>query len=142
MPEKSKARRLDEAALIAPCGMNCGLCRAYLRERSPCPGCRGDDRGKPKTRVACRIKTCEERRQRGAAFCVGCTSFPCERLIRLDERYRRKYGMSMIENLRSIEASGLRQFIEQEESRWACAGCGEMLCVHESGCPACGRKWR
>ena len=30
--------------LIAPCGMNCSLCRAYGRERKPCPGCRGDDR--------------------------------------------------------------------------------------------------
>jgi hypothetical protein len=26
--------------LVAPCGMNCGICRAYLREKNKCPGCR------------------------------------------------------------------------------------------------------
>jgi hypothetical protein len=31
---------VDENALIAPCGMNCGVCMAYLREKNKCPGCR------------------------------------------------------------------------------------------------------
>lgn len=25
--------------LIAPCGMNCGVCIAYLREKNRCQGC-------------------------------------------------------------------------------------------------------
>ena len=122
--------------------MNCGLCCAFLRDRNPCPGCRGDDRGKPKTRVTCKIKNCEERRRRGGDFCFNCASFPCECLGRLDQRYRLNYGMSMIQNLRTIEADGLKRFVEQEKLKWICAGCGETLCVHRSSCPACKLNWR
>ena len=131
-----------QAALIAPCGMNCCLCRAFLRARNRCPGCWGADRGKPKTRVQCRIKTCQERRQTGGDFCLGCPGFPCERLRSLDQRYRRKYGMSMIENLRNIAAGGLAKFIQQERARWICPGCGAVLCVHEPACLVCQRRWR
>ncbi len=119
--------------------MNCRLCYAFLRSRNPCPGCRGDDRGKPKTRVACGIKACEKRR---GDFCTGCASFPCEHLSRLDKRYRKKYGMSVLDNLESIETHGLRSFVAREKSEWACGACGETICVHKAFCPACGHQWR
>ncbi len=130
------------ALLIAPCGMNCGLCRAYMRSRNRCPGCRGDDRGKPKTRVECRIKKCEERRWAGGEFCTCCASFPCERLRRMDSRYRTKYGMSMIGNLRCIKADGFVSFLEQERCKWTCPACGATICVHQASCLVCKRQWR
>jgi hypothetical protein len=133
---------LDWAALIAPCGMNCRLCQAYSRARNPCPGCRGDNRGKPKTRVACRIKNCEKRIAGSADYCGKCSSFPCESLRRLDKRYRAKYGMSMIGNLKTILLSGLQSFVKSEQTRWACRRCGAVLCVHQEHCLACRRKWR
>ena len=142
MIEDSTARKLSARERIAPCGMNCGLCYAFLRGRNPCPGCRADDRGKTKTRVACRIKNCDERRRHGGDFCANCARFPCERLIHLDQRYRRKYGMSMIENLRKIAVDGLSSFVAKERSRWACPGCGKTLCVHSALCLTCNRKWR
>lgn len=49
---------LRKIALIAPCGMDCAVCIAYVRNTNKCPGCRGDDSGKPVTRVECRIKNC------------------------------------------------------------------------------------
>ena|SRR5437868_4795500 len=142
MPKDHAIAPPNQAALIAPCGMNCGLCRAFLRRRNKCPGCRGDDRGKPKTRVACRIKNCKERRGVDRAFCSDCASFPCEQLQRLDKRYRINYGMSMIENLRMIAAEGLANFVEQEKPKWCCPGCGETICVHKALCLVCKRKWR
>ena len=84
---------------------------------------------------------CESRRLAGGDFCTGCASFPCARLGSLDKRYRMKYGMSMIENLRSIEADGLASFVEREKSRWRCPGCGATICVHEPSCLVCKRKW-
>jgi len=140
MAGKSRDRDPDRSALIAPCGMNCGLCHAFLRNRNKCPGCRNDDSGKPKTRVACKIKNCIARRQR--KFCVDCARFPCELLGRMDKRYRLNYGMSVIENLKSIKALGLQRFLEREKSKWACAGCGTAMCVHKEFCLACGRKRR
>jgi hypothetical protein len=133
---------LDQAAPIAPCGMNCRLCQAHLRTRNACPGCRGDDSVKPKTRVACRIKNCERRKGGRAGFCCDCSSFPCGLLIHLDKRYRTKYGMSMIENLKIIRISGIQSFIRSEQTRWACPGCGATICVHQARCLACQRKWR
>ncbi len=119
--------------------MNCGVCVAFLRSRNPCPGCRAEDPRKPKTRLGCRIRNCAERRGR---FCGRCARFPCERLRHLDERYRRNYGMSMLENLRRIRTEGLRNFVATEPARWTCPGCGGLLCVHRAACPACARPWR
>jgi hypothetical protein len=31
----------DDPEIISPSGLNCSLCRAYLRDRNACPGCRG-----------------------------------------------------------------------------------------------------
>ncbi len=137
----TKRPRKSSPGLIAPCGMNCSLCRAYGREKNPCPGCRADDSGKTKTRVNCKIKNCEKIIEGGFAHCFDCGSFPCNALKHLDSRYRSKYGMSMIENLSSIKSLGISQFIETEHERWACRQCGEMICVHESACLSCGHVW-
>jgi len=60
----------------------------------------------------------------------------------LDKRYRTKYGMSMIDNLRRIQTDGIRSFVGSEKSKWACPGCGETICVHKASCLVCGHKWR
>ncbi len=126
--------------LIAPCGMNCRLCRAYQRARNPCLGCRGDDSRKPRTRTCCSIKTCSTIEK--VSYCFSCRSFPCFDLSKLDKRYSTKYGMSMIENLESVKRSGVRLFIGNEKKKWTCPGCGELLCVHEPKCAKCGYLWR
>ena len=60
----------------------------------------------------------------------------------MDKRYRTKYGMSLLENLSSIAIGGLASFVEREKSGWTCSGCGATICVHESFCLVCKRKWR
>lgn len=112
--------------LIAPCGMNCGICRAYLRERNPCHGCREAEQNIPKSRVSCRMRLCGKRTGR---FCHDCAEFPCDRLRHLDRRYRTRYGMSEIENLEYIRDHGLGRFLERERGRWV-SGLG-VLCVHD-----------
>lgn len=134
-PGKRKDRGAD---LIAPCGMNCGTCIAYLRERNRCPGCRSPDAGKAVTRVRCRIKTCSVFLDRRIRFCSGCSLFPCDRLRRLDRRYRTKYGMSMIGNLECIRDEGPARFLEREKERWTCPVCGGVICVHRGACFSCG----
>lgn len=141
-PKLSQKAKAITSTLIAPCGMNCRLCCAYTREKKACPGCRGDDSVKPKTRVTCRIKNCEKIRQGKVRYCFRCDGFPCDRLNHLDERYRTKYGMSMIDNLVHIKKFGIRNFIEQERERWACSKCGEIICVHKENCISCGHQWR
>jgi hypothetical protein len=142
LPMKHKKKSGIIAALIAPCGMNCRLCMAYGRDKNPCPGCRGDDRGKAKTVVTCRIKKCRKIAERKAKYCCGCEDLPCDRLQHLDKRYRIKYGMSMIENLMHIEDRGIRRFVRDEGEKWSCPVCGVILCVHRPQCLSCGHTWR
>jgi hypothetical protein len=142
---------LNKYSLIAPCGMNCGICRAYLKENNKykigiqrvlvrCPGCRGTESGKPKYCAGCKIKNCGIFKNNGAKYCFECGKFPCDRVKRLDKRYRTNYNMSMIENLEYIRDYGIRKFVKNEEARWTCSRCGGTVCVHDKFCVECGGK--
>lgn len=135
-----------EAALIAPCGMDCAICMGFLRdprEKNVCLGCNGDEARKPESCRACRIKECPQLERPeaaldGQAFCFVCAK-PCTRLKQLDKRYRSRYGMSMLDNLASIRELGLEEFVARERVRWTCPGCGGVICVHRQDCVYCGR---
>jgi hypothetical protein len=131
---------LNKSSLIAPCGMNCGICMAYLRENNRCPGCRGVDTNKSISCVRCKIKNCRIFKKNGSKYCFECDDFPCDRLKHLDKRYRTKYTMSMIENLLYIRDYGIRKFIKNEDVRWACSKCKGTICVHKGHCIDCGKK--
>lgn len=103
--------------LIAPCGMDCGICIGHLRDRKTCPGCNDpDDSSKAYHCAACSIKRCEHLAQGPEAFCVDCSEHPCPRLRQLDKRYRSKYRMSMIENLGELHRVGVEAFVELERA--------------------------
>ena len=132
----------NKFSLVAPCGMNCGVCMAYLRKKNKCPGCRETDTDKPVTRVRCKIKNCTFFRKGKAKLCFGCGDFPCDNLKHLDKRYRTKYHMSMIENLENIKNFGLKKFLEDEKVRWTCSDCGGTICVHKGYCYDCGKEMK
>ena len=124
--------------LIAPCGMNCGLCIGYLRGKRPCGGCfKLDDENKPKVCRSCKIVNCNLLAETKSGFCYDCAKYPCARLKNLDNRYRKNYGMSMIENLAFIKNHGLEKFLKSEEDKWKCKVCGSGLSVHRKFCLNC-----
>ena len=128
--------------LIAPCGMDCGLCMVFVRDKNGCLGCRAGDEGKAKSCLACSIRNCEVIRSGEEDFCSGeCARFPCARLKRLDVRYRLKYRMSMLENLQAIQDKGVDAFVVSERQRWVCPECGGLQCVHTPECVYCGHVW-
>lgn len=128
--------------LIAPCGMNCGLCIAYQFNekdlnkqgfrRAYCPGC--IPRGKNCTHMG---NWCDILKKGTARFCFECEVFPCKRLKALDKRYRTKYHMSMIENLNFIKEKGVEGFLKKEEVKWRCPECGGTICCHNGLCLNC-----
>ncbi len=126
--------------LIAPCGMNCNICLAYLRDKKRCPGCLGEDKNKSVSCLKCIIKNCETIKNSPSGFCYECLEFPCARLKQLDKRYRTKYSMSMLENLEFIQKNGLNAFEEKEKERWRCKKCGGTICVHRGWCYQCGER--
>ena len=114
-----------KSSLIAPCGMNCGLCLHYLRADNKCPGC---SRGRKVNGgyVKCAIKLCKERQ---GEYCFNCDKFPCDRLKRMDKRYQEKYEMSEIANLETIKEKGMESLLKQEEEKWV--NSDGTYCVHD-----------
>jgi hypothetical protein len=132
------AQALKYDGMIAPCGMNCGLCIGHLREKKPCGGCFGmDDKNKPAVCRSCSIMNCEYLAKTASRFCYDCPKYPCRRMKNLDKRYRTKYGMSMIENLAFIKNHGIEAFLLKEEEKWKCKACGAGLSVHRAYCLNC-----
>jgi hypothetical protein len=129
-----------KSSLLAPCGINCGVCIAYLRPKNKCQGCRTEFNDKCKTRVQCKIKLCDKRSKKSKRFCFECDTFPCNRLYHMDKRYRTRYHISVIENLENMKKDGIRMFIKNEKIRWRCPSCGHVLCVHKEVCLVCGTK--
>jgi len=132
----------DDPQIIAPCGLNCSLCRAYVRERNPCPGCRGADANKSNACLTCAIRNCAELAAGGHRYCSSCEQFPCADLLHLDARYTARYGVSAIGNLEQIKAVGVGRFLAEETAKWSCPECGSLLCMHKPECLNCGHAWQ
>ena len=131
-----------EEKLIAPCGMNCAVCVSYLAmkndinkegfSRKYCPGCM--PRGKNCLFMKDQCKLVGKGLVR---FCHECPDFPCSRLKSLDQRYRSKYHLSMLENLEYIKEKGIDAFLLKEETKWRCPECGGEICCHNGLCLSC-----
>lgn len=129
--------------LIAPCGMNCGICVSYLAMKNDlkrqgfrkayCAGCL--PRGK---NCAFMKNQCDLLGQGLVRFCHECRDFPCSRLKALDKRYRTKYHMSMVRNLEFIKEFSIGDFLEKEAAKWRCPECGGTICCHNGLCLQCG----
>lgn len=127
-----------EEDLIAPCGMNCAICMAYLREKNNCPGCHKVDAYAKSSRLGCIIRNCPTISGNRSGFCHECPTFPCRRLKQLDKRYATKYHMSMIENLEKIRDEGMASFLEWQVEKWRCPECGGVISCHNGICYSCG----
>lgn len=135
---------MNQAHMIAPCGLNCALCSHYLEGIEPCEGCNGPDDKKPDCcRIECAIVHCEKRRALPGGFCDACPDFPCADILEKETRYSNAYPMveTPIGNLAYIRRHGMAQFITQEEKRWSCPDCGALICVHDGLCSGCGGKY-
>jgi hypothetical protein len=142
MANKVVKIQANDPQIVAPCGLNCSLCRAYLRDRKPCPGCRGGGTNKSNACLTCAIKNCDELAAGGNQFCSSCDQFPCADLLRLDARYKTRYGVSAIANLERIKAVGVARFVAEEKAKWSCSECGSLLCMHKPQCLHCGHAWQ
>ena len=128
-----------EKHLIAPCGMNCGTCIAFLRDKNKCSGCRIISSDKAISVKKCSVPGCEYLQNTSSKFCYECEKYPCARIKNLDKRYRTKYRTSFIENLKMIKEKGLESFLVFESKRRTCKSCGSVLSVHREHCIKCNQ---
>jgi hypothetical protein len=130
--------------LVAPCGMNCAICKAYIACKDGIPRVRGKITycagclTRPKN---CYIKRgCKRLSKHQIQSCSECDTMPCEKLARLDKRYRERYDMSMVENLKLIKFKGIDEFLKSQAEKYTCPNCGDAICVHDAKCLACSFK--
>lgn len=131
MPEKISP------TLFAPCGMNCLVCYQHCFHPKPCPGCTQDGTGKPRHCRQCAIAACAK--EKGLDCCFACALFPCQRLKTLDQRYRRRYRVSLIENGETARQVGVAPFLDQQRQRYLCPACGGVISLHDQMCSVCRR---
>jgi hypothetical protein len=129
-----------DRSLIAPCGMNCGTCIAYLRDKNKCPGCRVYSADKAISIQRCIIPKCVYLVKTDSKFCYDCEKYPCKRVKQLDKRYKTRYNTSFIENLTMIKEKGIEKFLDFESKRRTCPYCGAILSVHRDYCLTCRKN--
>lgn len=123
-----------DASLIAPCGVNCLACSAYVRESAPCPGCRAETHHR-KSCQNCVKKRCAF--SQGLGWCFECGRFPCARIRDLSGRYARNYGVDLIENGYQARED-MAEFLRRERERFTCPACGGVIDQHHRRCSGCG----
>lgn len=128
-------------ALIAPCGINCGVCSHYLAHahnlpkaaKIPhCTGCRARNK-----QCALLKKGCDKIGKAQIDFCFECKDFPCHGLRVLDRRYQDRYQYSPIQNLELIKDEGVLAMLAADNRRFKCPKCGDMKSVHNGKCYRC-----
>ena len=128
--------------LIAPCGMNCGICKAYLAYSRGVP-C---EKGKVSHCSGCLVRNknctfvrrdCEKLRKKQIRFCYECAEMPCKQLAKLDDHYRTHYGMSMVENQKMMKEEGIDEFLKNQAKKYRCPSCSDIISVHDGKCYTC-----
>lgn len=121
--------------LFAPCGMNCLVCYVHLKDKKPCGGCYGDNKHKPERCVNCKIKTCAN--EKGFKYCFECSDFPCKAIKNMEKSYKKRYGVSLIENSILVKDSGVSSFQKVEQNNWKCHACSGIISLHDNACSIC-----
>jgi hypothetical protein len=129
----------NSSLMIAPCGINCETCVGFFgytmsgkKRKHTCIGCRLVSK-----KCAFLMKDCDKLANDEVEFCFECEDFPCQNLKALDERYRKAYDMSLIDNLNRVRDLGVEKYLVEEREKWKCSSCGKMICVHTSRCYNC-----
>jgi hypothetical protein len=90
---------------VPACGVYCGGCPMYLKEKKPCPGAEIN---------SARCENCKSFhlccKERGITHCYECTTFPCYRFKRFAKNWE-KYGQNFLENQERLKESGIEGFL-------------------------------
>lgn len=91
---------------IPPCGVFCGNCPNYIRDKNTCLG----------AEIHCKKRKCKGIyvcciEKKGLEYCYECKIFPCTRLKKFAESWK-KYGQDLIKNLNDLKKLGKDKWLE------------------------------
>ncbi len=120
--------KTERMEIVAPCGIDCGICELYIckdnpqlfnyllgrgipEEKLPCKGCRAVAGNCPVLGMKCATYKCVVEHK--VDFCYECNEFPCLKLHPSADRAEVLPHNLKVFNLNKIQRSGLEAFIEQ-----------------------------
>jgi len=141
--------------LLAPCGLYCGVCSIYIAHRDnnlkfkkrllpiykafakdvddiACTGCLSDGIVFPVCQ-SCPIKKCSQ--DKGINGCHQCEDFPCKFIENFPIQVGKKVILRAIPTWREL---GTEKWVEEEEKRYHCPDCGNVLFRGARRCNKCG----
>jgi len=114
--------------LVAPCGLDCGICELYLsrnneqlmntlitkgipKEVLPCEGCRATEGDCPVIHEKCITFECTHEKK--ISFCSQCDDFPCMKLAPAADRADTLPHNTKLYNLCVIRSRGVEELIDR-----------------------------
>jgi len=91
---------------VPPCGVFCGGCPTFTREKNPCPGAEISQRCK---NIGCGYFICCA--EKNIDFCHGCDQYPCRRFKTFARNWQ-KYGQDFLENQLLLKEKGTDCFLQ------------------------------
>lgn len=115
----------ERAKLVAPCGIDCGICemytckdnpqmldyfisKGYSKELLPCKGCIAEKGKCPVMTCDCETYRCVQSKKVNS--CSSCEEFPCEKLIPAADKANILPHNLKVYNLATIKRIGVEEF--------------------------------
>ncbi|MGQ9530184.1 MAG: DUF3795 domain-containing protein [Candidatus Bathycorpusculaceae bacterium] len=101
--------------MVAPCGLYCGECTAFLNEN--CGGCRSNKGLSKEYRRYCRIYACSSNKE--IKTCLECGEFPCKffDFFKAETLESSSWFLDVWCNMKQIRDIGLKDFLKRKE-KW------------------------
>jgi len=112
---KDKIPNKNKWNLVAPCGLYCGECTAFLNGK--CEGCRSNKGLGKKYRKYCKIYECLNKKK--LKICLECQEFPCHffDFFKAEKLEESSWFLDVWSNMKQIKEAGLINFLK-EKTDW------------------------
>ncbi len=109
---KDKIPNENKWNLVAPCGLYCGECTAFLNRK--CGGCRANKGLSKKYRKYCQIYDCLHNKK--LKICLECREFPCKffDFFRAEKLEESSWFLDVWGNMKQIKEVGLTNFLKKK----------------------------
>jgi len=127
-----------DTKMFAPCGMNCMVCYKHCytkKTKHPCGGCMVESKNKPEHCRKCKIKDCIQ--SKGITYCYECNEFPCKLIKNLERSYKKRYGVSLVENSQIAKEKDIPFLLNIHNQKYRCPKCGGIISIHDKVCSEC-----
>lgn len=123
-----------DGEMYAPCGVNCMICYKHCNSKNKCEGCFKKSNGKPEHCRRCNIKDCIC--ENNIEYCFECEKYPCKYIKNIDKSYKKRYGVSVLENSEYVKLKGIECFLDNKRIRYSCQ-CGGIISLNDGICSEC-----